>query len=132
MWALSTSNTNPPATCGDPAMMFTGVGSIAGVPSAPTGTEDLSGQLMVWSAGYDLTGGGERAIGTIEAPGADEVWFWAVYPDLNEAYGPFAVPNTYQADHTLDVDLLGNNLRAAGMAFGFVSCAGGSITAHGR
>ncbi len=134
LWVLQTSGNNPPATCADQLqLMFTGVGYLGGVPSAPTGTEDLTGNLTVWSAGYDLTGGGERAIGVVEAPGADEVWFWAVYPDLDEAYGPWLVPNTYAADHELDVDLLGNNLRADGMAFGFVSCAGGSITAaHGR
>ena len=61
------------------------------------------------------------------------MWFWAVYPDQDKAYGPWRLPNVYQDDYELDVDLLAYNLRPEGLTFGFVSCSGGQITAaHGR
>jgi len=126
-WQVATPSLG---TCSD-AWMFSGVGRVQGVNGYPTGTEDTTGQLTVWSAGIDTNNG--VTVGTVEAPGADEVWMWAVYPDLDEAYGPFPLPNTYQDDYDVAVDLAAAGLRGDGLVFGFVSCQGGQITAaHGR
>ena len=32
-----------------------------------------------------------------EAIGADEVWMWALYPELDAAYGPFLLPRVIHA-----------------------------------
>ncbi|MCB9668270.1 MAG: hypothetical protein H6734_02250 [Alphaproteobacteria bacterium] len=112
--------------------VFTGVGLDNGTPSAPTGTEDRFETLVVPAAGLYTDGdGNQSAYGQVESQ-ADEVWAWALYPEHDQAFGPFQLGG-FGSTWDIAFPLTANNLVYQGMAYGFVACEGGQITGvHAR